>query len=166
MCYRLLSTACHAGQRSGRTQSKMVRGLIGCRVREGEDSASFVQRRNRLASTTARRHGTWSKIWAKKVTDWNSHLQRDRNRHSWAAKVLRFHGAQWLQDQRRIHAVGQQGSLVAGRTCTRAFPGIVHRRWHDGVDVAGSFHECRLRIRVVYVVLQFASSQWSTRHSK
>ena len=36
----------------------------------------------------------------------------------------------------RIHAVGQQSSTLAGRIRTRAQRGIVHRRWHDGVDVA------------------------------
>ena len=126
----------HTTKRIDRTQTKMVRILIGTRVQAGEEPEDFLLRRNRLASVTARRHGNWSRIWAKQVTDWNNHLHRDRNKHSWAAKTLHYHDAAWLQDQRRIHAAGEHSSLLAGRTCTRAFPGIVHKRWHDGVDVA------------------------------
>ena len=43
---------------------------------------------------------------------------------------------QWLQEQRIKHSVGEHFSIHAGRTCTRAGKGIVHRCWHDGVDIA------------------------------
>lgn len=29
-------------------------------------------------------------------------------------------------------------SILAGRTCTRLIQGVVHKRWHDGVDLAAS----------------------------
>ena len=70
------------------------------------------------------------------VTQWDAHLKRDRNDGSWAAKMLKYHDADWLQEQRRTHAVGEWSSLTAGRTRTRAQAGIVHRRWHDGVQMA------------------------------
>jgi len=126
----------HTAKRIDRTQTKMMRILIGSRMREGEDPAEFAHRSNRLASAAASQHGNWSRIWGKKVLDWNAHLQRERNQRSWAAKILHYHDADWLQNQRAIHAVGQYSSLTAGRTCTRAQRGIVHRRWHDGVSVA------------------------------
>jgi len=126
----------HTAKRIDRTQTKMLRVLMRTKMQTGEDPAAYVQRSNRIASTLAREHGKWSHIWGKRVIDWNSHLKREHNQHSWAAKILKYHGAEWLQDQRRIHAVGENCSLIAGRTCTRAHRGIVHRRWHDGVDVA------------------------------
>ena len=119
-----------------RTQTKMTRILMGLRCQSGQDPASFVVGRNRIASRTATDCGCWSDTWRKRVTDWNAHLHREPNQNSWAAKTLHYQGKLWLQEQRRLHAVGQNGSLIAGRTGTRAEPGIVHRRWHDGVDVA------------------------------
>jgi len=129
----------HTAQRIDRTQTRMIRILAGTRIQEGEDVAQFLLRSHRFASAKAREHGYWSRTWRKRVTDWNSHLRRESNQDSWASKMLLYHGADWLQEQRRIHAVGQQGSLTAGRTCTRSQRGIVHRRWHDGVDVASCF---------------------------
>ena len=37
------------------------------------------------------------------------------------------------------HVSGQWSSVFAGRTGTRVFPGVVHKRWHDGVDMALDF---------------------------
>jgi len=129
----------HAAKRIDRTQTKMIRVLTRSKMQAGEDPATFVQRCNRSASAKAREQGFWSSVWRKRVIDWNDHLRREANRNSWASKILVYHDAEWLQEQRRIHAVGQQGSVTAGRTRTRAQKGIVHRRWHDGVDVASSF---------------------------
>ena len=106
------------------------------KFQNGEDPAAFVMRRNRAAAGVARRRGLWSDVWKKRVIAWNAHLGRELNKNSWAAKTLHFHGKEWLQQRRRMFAVGSQGSLLAGRTETRAGRGIVHRRWHDGVDHA------------------------------
>ena len=126
----------HAAKRIDRTQTKMIRTLIGQRPRPDEDPAGFMIRCNRVAADTARNRGCWSNLWRKRVIDWSSHLHRDQNQSSWASKTLHFHGKAWLQEQRRLHAVGERTSLTAGRPCTRSFPGIVHKRWHDGVDTA------------------------------
>ena len=75
-------------------------------------------------------------MWRKRVIDWDAHLNRERNYESWASKTLHFHGKQWLEEQRAHHSVGQWGSLLFGRTGTRAMPGIVHKRWHDGIESA------------------------------
>ena len=72
----------HSAKRLDRTQAKMTRILIGTRVYEGEDPATFLRRRNRLAAVTARQQGKWSQVWARRVVDWSSHLQRDRNHSS------------------------------------------------------------------------------------
>ena len=126
----------HSAKRIDRTQTKMIAILMNLRPQPGDDPEMFVRRRNRAAASEARNRGRWSETWRKRVIEWNGHLGRELNQKSWAYKTLHYHGKAWLQEQRRIHAVGQNGSLIAGRTGTRAEPGIVHRRWHDGVDVA------------------------------
>jgi len=126
----------NAAKRLDRTQTKMIRTLMRHQFEPGDDPATFAARRNRMAASVARRCGQWSQVWRKRVLDWSAHLNRERNHTSWAAKTLHYHGKHWLQEQRRIHATGASGSILAGRTCTRAGRGIVHRRWHDGVDVA------------------------------
>ena len=108
------------------------------KFKSGDDPAALVLRRNRAAASLARRHGLWSAVWKKRVINWNDHLGRELNQNSWAAKTLSYHGKEWLQERRRMHATGSSCSVLAGRTRTRASKGIVHRRWHDGVDVAKS----------------------------
>ena len=125
-----------AAKRLNSTQNRMVGIALNLKMQHGEDVASFVRRRNRISAQHSKAMGTWSGVWRKRVTDWNDHLNRDRNASSWAAKTLHYHGKHWLQEQRILHAIGEWGSMLAGRTCTRAFPGIVHKRWHDGVDLA------------------------------
>ena len=135
----MLRVACRGGlaaKRIDKTQNKMIGVLLGLRCKPGEDFATFALRRNREASRVAATCGRWSEVWRKRVINWNSHLGRARNSKSWAAKTLHYHEKTWLQQQRLLHLVGQWGSLLAGRTGTRAMPGIVHKRWHDGVDTA------------------------------
>lgn len=120
-----------SASRVDRMQTKMVGILMGLRMQSGEDPAIFVRRRNRAAARVAKQHGRWSTLWCKRVTSWHDHLNRPQNSSSWASKT-------WLQEQRRVHAVGGHASFTAGRTCTRVSRGVVHRRWHDGVDVARS----------------------------
>ena len=126
----------NAANRIDKTQTKMISILLGLRVQPEEDPAAFIRRRGREARRVANQSGSWSSVWRRQVTNWSEHLNRGRNAKSWAAQTLHYHGKQWLMDQRQIHSVGQWGSLLAGRTCTRVAPGIVHKRWHDGVDVA------------------------------
>lgn len=128
----------HAAKRIDRTQTKMVCIHMGTKKRECEEPAGFVQRSSRLAAVKAREYGRWSHTWGRLVTGWDEHLKRPLNLHSWAAKMLKYHGAEWLQEQHILHADGESSSLMAGRTGTRAQSGIVHRRWHDGVDRAQS----------------------------
>ena len=128
----------HAAKRIDRTQTKMIRTLMREKFQSGEDPAAFVIRRNRAAASVARRRGLWSAVWKKRVIDWNDHLGRELNKDSWAAKTLMYHGKEWLQERRRMFSTGSSSSLLAGRTCTRASRGVVHRRWHDGIDIAKS----------------------------
>ena len=126
----------HSAKRIDRTQTKMIRILMNLKLQPGEDPEAFVHRRNHAAAYEARQQGRWSNLWRKRVINWNEHCRRVQNQNSWASKALQYHGKSWLQEQRRLHAVGEFSSLTPGRTCTRSFPGIVHKRWHDGVDTA------------------------------
>ena len=126
----------YSAGRIDRAQRKMIGILLRVRMRPGEDPATFGRRRNREATVVTRQHGTWSAHWRKRVIDWNAHLSRDQNHKSWASKTLHYHGQEWLRDQRRINAFGEQSSFTVGRTCTCASRGVVHKRWHDGVDTA------------------------------
>jgi len=125
-----------AAQRVDRTQGKMLSIALGVKVMADETPAAFVRRRNLIVSQAATSAGRWSNIWKSRVSKWSQHLNRPRNGNSWAAKTLHYHGKEWLQQQRITHAIGQFGSMLAGRTCTRSFPGVIHKRWHDGVDLA------------------------------
>ena len=125
-----------AAKRLDRTQTKMIRILMRNKMQAHEDPADYMRRSNRVAAAKAKECGRWSDKWKHQVTLWDAHLKRDRNQNSWAAKLLKYHDASWLQEQRVIHAVGEWSSVIAGRTGTRAQPGIVHKRWHDGVQTA------------------------------
>ena len=81
----------HSAKRIDRTQTKMIGILMNFRMQTGEDPAAFVRRRNRAAAQVANNPGRWSAIWRKRVVDWSEHLERERNQHSWAAKILHHH---------------------------------------------------------------------------
>ena len=118
----------HAAKRLDKTQTKMIGSFLGMKLQPGDDPAAFGMRRNRAVAKIASQRRKWSSHWRKQVTNRNAHLNRPRNHDSWASQTLHYHGKRWLQEQRRTHCVGQRGSMLAGRTCTRAMPGIVHRR--------------------------------------
>jgi len=117
-----------AAKQLDRTQTKMIGILLGMRFQSGDDPASFARRRRHAAAKIATEIGRWSGAWRKSVVNWNAHLHRSINHKSWAYKTLQYHGKHWLREQRRIHAVGQWGSVLAGRTRTGAMPGMVHKR--------------------------------------
>jgi len=127
-----------AAQRVDRTQNKMLSIALGVKAMAHETPEGFVRRKNRIVSQAATSTGKWSAVWKSRVGKWSDHLNRAHNGNSWAAKTLHYHGKEWLQKQRIMHAVGQFGSMLAGRTCTRSIQGVIHKRWHDGVDLASS----------------------------
>ena len=127
-----------AAKRLDRVQNKMLSIALGVKAMAHETPEGFVRRRNRVVCEAATETGRWSATWKSRVCKWNEHLNRAHNGHSWAAKTLQYHGKEWLQQQRILNAVGQFGSMLAGRTCTRSIQGVIHKRWHDGVDLASS----------------------------
>lgn len=97
----------------------------------GEDSASYVRRRGRLAAGLCREHGLWSRRWCLRVVSWDAHLKRPRNSGSWAAQVEKFHDASWFGI--RLACLSPSGSAGTG---TRSALGRPFPRWHEGCQLA------------------------------
>merc|ERR1712008_635533 len=105
-------------------------GILRTPSLPSENPADYMRRRNREATAFIRRHGSWSTSHCKRVLSWEAHLRRPLNRTSWAAVLLDFRGAAWLDQQRLLHS-----SAAESRTRTRATR-FVATRWHDGVKYA------------------------------
>ena len=121
-----------------RTQRKMTAILLKTPRFPGEPIEAFVRRRGRISARMCKEHGLWSARWFSRATRWDSHLSRDRNIMSWAARLRDFKDRDWFM-QRRIELAPQNGwssSVHAGRTSTRSYHGYVHTRWHDGIHYA------------------------------
>ena len=110
-----------------RVQRKMT--AILCKVPRvpGELDEEYFRRRHRHVGHMCRAEGLWAHRWAKRVVEWEKHLKRPRNEHSWAAKLLEWRGKEWLASRRQRFAVG---------TCTRINPGAPCPRWHESVSIA------------------------------
>jgi len=116
-----------------KVQNKMLAILMNVPRFPGEQPHEYVRRRNHMASCQARAGQRWSAIWYARVVAWNDHLKRPANARSWAAQTLEFRGRAYLQERR---IANHSESSSHGRTCTRSTRGVVHTRWHDGVDFA------------------------------
>ena len=103
-----------------------------------ENPVEFLRRRNRQATATMNLHGKWITKHCKRAVAWNNHLRRPRNGRAWAAALLKFRDEQWIEQQRRDNSVGHES-----RTRTRASPGFVAMRWHDGVRLAAAHCTCQ-----------------------
>ena len=82
---------------------------------------------------------SWSRLWARQVQDFWAHMERQRLRgFTWypASVLMQFYGAQWL-GRARLAAGG--GSVFAGRTGSRAVPGIVRARLETSVADARQY---------------------------
>ena len=121
-------------------QRKMVATVQRIPRYPGEEVGDFVKRRGRVAARACKNSGLWSHKWFRRSLDWNEHLERPRNIHSWPAKLLHFKDRQWFIERRAswLPADGGAASSLAGRTDTRACRGCVHTRWHDGIEFARS----------------------------
>ena len=121
-----------------RTQRKMTATLLNVPHLPCEPIEEYVRRRGRISAKVCKDHGLWSTRWFSRATRWDSHLSRDRNIASWAARLRTFRDRDWFI-QRRMQLAPSDGwsaSVHAGRTETRSFAGCVHTRWHDGIHYA------------------------------
>ena len=108
-------------------QRKMVAILLRLTPTDGETREQFVRRRGRAARQLCLQCGIWSLRWFRRALAWDSHIRRERNDFTWAAKIVDFRAADYLSQRRAFHN---------GRTATRSQPGYVSRRWHDGIALA------------------------------
>ena len=105
----------------------------------------YCRRRKREARNRAVKMGLWSKIWCKRILNWDAHLTRARDPcrppHI-INNLLDFHGQDWLVQQRSPWVVSNsrfenpRNSVWAGRTGTRLNIGRPQTRWVDGVTNA------------------------------
>ena len=112
-------------------QRRMISSIVRAKPTAGEPAADFVRRRNRETTRHMNRIGKWSTKHLDRVLAWDSHLRRPRNSSSWAASLLDYKGEDWLRQRRLTHSRGS-----GSRTGTRAAPGYVATRWHDGIAFA------------------------------
>ena len=112
-------------------QRKMTSSVMRLQPEPSENPIAYLRRRHRTATSIMKEHGSWSAKHCKRVTDWSAHLNRAQNQNSWAAILLKFRDGEWIDQQRRDHSKGN-----LSLTNTRAAPGFVAMRWHDGVKLA------------------------------
>lgn len=102
-----------------------------------ESVSEFVRRRGHLAGGLCRSHGLFSSRLKDRVSKWDAHVRRAPSHP--AAKLLSFHGDEWLSE-RRIELLPfntlSSWTSTAGRTGTRCLPGLVVRRWNQAVQHA------------------------------
>ena len=91
-----------------------------------EDRLGYKIRKSTLASDL-NRHCRWSAEWRTRLQTWHDHVRRHRN--SWVSRLLSYHDAAWIRDQRRLHGSSASGS----RTRTRAQSGRVANRWQESL---------------------------------
>ena len=120
-------TLCRARQLD-RIQRKM---LSMCSVvrRDGDESDDeFYARRNRFARQLQESVGKWSHRWAKLVSSWYDHVERDPN-YSWPSQLLPVRSVTELELRRSLW----------GRPRTRRRAGFLNARWTESVDTARNF---------------------------
>ena len=110
----------------------MAAGILRIPMLPGETPESYVRRRNRSVSSKCRKIGWWSERHCKRVISWRDHICRPANANSWPAMLYEHKGFIWLLTKR----IANNSNALGGRTGTRAAPGHVAPRWHDGVRYA------------------------------
>ena len=123
--------------------------IIACVPRNREDSCvDWCKQRQTVGRKLASKVGFWSEVWAKRVIDWYSHVERSRARGQILWDIHCWRGADWLT-AKRLQFVASAGSVWsrnrpdAGRLGTRKIGGKPQPRWHEGVSLAKALHEVR-----------------------
>ena len=98
-----------------RLQRKMTAILMRVPRHADEPIDFFVRRRGRLAASVCKRHGLWSLHWFDRATKWDDHLSRDRNSHSWPARLRSYRDREWFLQRRIALALEMVGLPLAWR---------------------------------------------------
>ena len=110
-------------------QKRMVGIILGIRMLPDEAFEAFYRRRGNETAALVKKFGCWSRMWANALIGWADHLERDRNAHTWAAKLSKVRPLEELP-LRRTHF---------GRPQTGASSGFIRRRWWESLEPARSF---------------------------
>ena len=95
----------------------------------GEDPTDFIVWRNRYAATMSRKSGPWNSLHLSLCRNWYSHLLRGRNHRSFAAQLVQFRGAEFL-DTMRVLMRPRSAARGAGTRSARGYP---KPRWEEQV---------------------------------
>ena len=132
-------------------QRKMVSMAMDNTRLPVETWVDFVRRSSRTASSWIESHSTWwSRDWFLRSMAWNDHLRRDLERQlsfvlsnihsstcfSWASILFSWHAHEWLSAQRVFFSRSRSTGSLSSRPGTRSIHGIVHKRWHEGIEYA------------------------------
>ena len=103
----------------------------------------YDRRRKRLARNATLKHGSWSVLWAKRCHAWWKHVCRAEARKNLLSKLLRWHDASWLREQRALFVnntlsefVQPRNSLRAGNTGTRVVATRPQPRFEESIELA------------------------------
>ena len=121
-------------------QCRMVCYLLKCPRLAHESIDSYCRRRARDARNLCKQVGFWSELWAKRVVDWNDHVQRGGAYNHICFPLVNFKNEQWLMHRRAFwvptDSSSTRNTLLAGRTGTRNNIGRPQTRWAHGVVLA------------------------------
>ena len=110
-------------------QRRMLSIILGIRPQPDETPERFVRRRGSSISALQKKMGCWGKRWASAIVSWAEHLERPRNRETWAARVSAIRPLSELEERRQV---------FGRRPHTRVGSGFIRRRWFESVAIAKS----------------------------
>ena len=102
--------------------------------KEGETGDAYFLRVRLQSGRLASKMGKWSGYWAGAVKAWHLHLERGVKRVYWPSDLYQFQSLNFLEDRRLKLSRGRK----LDRTGTRVMQGHVHKRWHEGLELAKS----------------------------
>ena len=111
----------------GAAQRKMLAAIVRVPQEPDEPVADYVRRRHKAVGALIGKDVAWDQDYCKRLIAWDSHCRRERNRRSWASKLVSYNAADYLEARRALAYRG---------TGTRALGGFPATRWHEGVAFA------------------------------
>ena len=128
----------------------MMDFVLPCPRAHNESIDHYCRRRLRQARNVCQQVGFWSLLWGERVIKWEEHLKRGERYTHLCARLMSFHGTQWLMEQRSAFVPtdsrnmnGSRNSLFSGRTGTRMNIGRPQPRWQDGCSIARDAKKAR-----------------------
>ena len=115
-------------------QTHFIQLLFPAKNLAGESADAYFLRIRMQSGRLASKIGRWSAFWAGACKAWASHLDRGATDKYWACQIYTYLNFSDLELRRLAFSRGSKRD----RTNTRAAQGHVHKRWHDGLELARS----------------------------